>query len=42
MGTSKRFKPENNCSNCGKSVINMSRLEQDSHEKECSKQKKLM
>ena len=41
MGTSKRFKSENRCTRCGKDVMNMTRLEQDDHEKECLKQKKL-
>ena len=41
MGTSKRFKPENNCTRCGFNVINMSREAQDLHEKNCIAQKKL-
>ncbi len=31
MGTSIRFKPENNCLKCGKSVIYMTREQQDEH-----------
>ena len=41
MGTSKRYKPENNCTRCGMNVVNMSREAQDLHEKHCISQKKL-
>jgi len=41
MGTSKQYKPENNCTKCGKSVINMTREQQDDHEIECKKQQTL-
>ena len=41
MATSKRFKSENLCTNCGKDVMNLTRLQQDKHEIECKKQQKL-
>jgi len=41
MGTSKRFKPENKCSRCNVDVTNMNRLQQDQHEIDCIKQRKL-
>ena len=43
MGTSRRYKDRDNvCLKCGKSVEGLTRLEQDSHEKECKKQTKLI
>ena len=40
MGTSKTYKPENNCLVCGTSVVNMSREQQDIHEEKCRKLRK--
>ncbi len=43
MGTSRRWRTEDIiCQRCGKSVENMTRLQQDRHEKECKKQTKLV
>lgn len=43
MGTSKRWKTtDNRCTRCLTNVENMTRLEQDAHEKECKKQVKLI
>jgi len=41
MATSKRFKDENKCTRCGKDVMNLTRMQQDEHEKECKNQMKL-
>jgi len=42
MATSKRWKIEPNyCIKCGKNVENLTRLQQDTHEISCKKQKTL-
>ena len=43
MGTSRKYKSEDNrCLRCGTNVERMKREEQDAHEIECKKQKKLL
>ena len=43
MGTSRKWKIEDNiCTHCLKNVEGMTRIEQDEHEKECVKQRKLL
>ena len=43
MGTSRKYKTKDNtCLRCGANVEHMKREEQDEHEKECLKQKKLL
>jgi len=42
MGTSRKYKTEDNtCQKCGTNVENMTRIQQDKHEKECRSQTKL-
>jgi len=40
MGTSNRWK-DNHCTRCGKDVSHLTRIEQDAHEVECLKQKRI-
>ena len=43
MGTSRKYKSHDNvCTRCGTNVERMSRIEQDTHEQECVKQRKLL
>lgn len=43
MGTSRKYKDKDNtCTRCGTNVERMKREEQDTHEIECKKQKKLL
>lgn len=43
MGTSRKYKDKDNiCTRCGINVEGMTRLQQDSHEKECVLQRKLI
>jgi hypothetical protein len=35
MGTSKKYKPVNQCKICGENVVNLTREEQDAHEEKC-------
>lgn len=42
MATARKWRKENyTCLRCGTNTDRMTRLEQDEHEKECRKQKKL-
>ena len=43
MGTQRKWKDHDECcTRCGTNVERMSRVEQDIHEEECLKQKKLL
>jgi len=42
MASRRKWRAEDfECQRCGKNVENMTRIQQDEHEKECIKQKKL-